>query len=132
MDWDLWIRLARHSDFMYIEKDMASYRWLGSNKTAEGGLDRLDEVEAVARRYGCKGLPAYFRLEKARQLAGLATEDLKQLNLWHMSRNLAKTIATIFTSWGAMKSLINPHIWRNLGTSRTLYRHVRETKSDCP
>jgi hypothetical protein len=130
MDWDLWIRLAQKFELLYIGKTMASYRWLGSNKTAEGGFDRLEEVEAVARRYGCKGLPAYFRLEKARLLAGQAKEDLQQLHLGQMLNNLAKTAATIFTSWRATKSLVNPHIWRNFGTSRALYRRVRETNSD--
>lgn len=67
MDWDLWLRLAREHGVVYLEKELASYRWLGSNKTAEGGFARLDEVEMVARRHGCMGLPAYFRLEKARQ-----------------------------------------------------------------
>jgi glycosyltransferase involved in cell wall biosynthesis len=130
MDWDLWIRLDQKFELLYIEKTMASYRWLGSNKTAEGGFDRIEEVEAVARRYGCKGLPAYFRLEKARLLAGQAKEDLQQLHLRQMLNNLAKTAATIFTSWRATKSLINPHIWRNFGTSRALYRLVREKNSD--
>ena len=130
MDWDLWIRLAQKFELLYIGKTMASYRWLGSNKTAEGGFDRLEEVEAVARRYGCKGLPAYFRLEKARLLAGQAKEDLQQLHLGQMLNNLAKTAATIFTSWRATKSLVDPHIWRNFGTSRALYRRVRETNSD--
>jgi len=130
MDWDLWIRLDQKFELLYIEKTMASYRWLGSNKTAEGGFDRIEEVEAVARRYGCKGLPAYFRLEKARLLAGQAKEDLQQLHLGQMLNNLAKTAATIFTSWRATKSLINPHIWRNFGTSRALYRLVREKNSD--
>jgi hypothetical protein len=75
-------------------------------------------------------LPAYFRLEKARLLAGQAKEDLQQLHLGQMLNNLAKTAATIFTSWRATKSLVDPHIWRNFGTSRALYRRVRETNSD--
>ena len=77
MDWDLWIRLARRYPVVYIEKHLASYRWLGSNKTAEGGFDRLEEIETVARRYGCNGLPAYFRLEKARLFAVQAKRNLK-------------------------------------------------------
>ena len=78
MDWDLWIRLSRAYEGVYIEKALASYRWLGSNKTAEGGFDRLNEVEMVARRYGCNGLPAYFRLELARLLAARAKHNLEQ------------------------------------------------------
>jgi glycosyltransferase involved in cell wall biosynthesis len=132
MDWDLWIRLARKYDVVFIDRDLASYRWLGSNKTAEGGLDRLREVEEVAGRYGCAGLPAYFRLEKARLLASRASQDMKQLRLGNMLKNLAGTAEAIFTSWSATKSLLDPHIWRNYRTAHALYRHVGENRSDRP
>lgn len=132
MDWDLWIRLARRYQVMYLERDLASYRWLGSNKTAEGGLARLKEVEEVAGRYGCNGLPAYFRLEKARLLASRGRDDMRQLRLGSMLKNLAGTATAIFTSWGATKSLFTPHIWRNYHTAHRLYRHVREKAPDCP
>ena len=101
-----------------------SYRWLGSNKTAEGGFDRIKEVETVARRYGCNGLPAYFRLEKARLLAFEARQEMKHRRPGHMLSNLARAAATILTSWKATKSLFNPHILRNYITAQTLYRHV--------
>jgi hypothetical protein len=126
MDWDLWIRLARRYEVLYMERDLASYRWLGSNKTAEGGFDRLKEVEEVAGRYGCNGLPAYFRLEKARLLASRASQDVKQLRLAPALKNLTETAVTIFTSWSATKSLVNPHIWRNYHAAHALYRHIRE------
>ncbi len=131
MDWDLWIRLAQKYEVLYIEKNLASYRWLGSNKTAEGGFNRIKEVETVARRYGCNGLPAYFRLELARLFALQAKQDIKQLHLRNMLTNLVNTALTIFTSWGATKSLFNPHIWRNFHTSHKLYRHAREGSSNC-
>lgn len=124
MDWDLWIRLAERYQVLHVESELASYRWLGSNKTAEGGVDRLREVERVARRYGCQGLPAYFRLELARLLAVQAGQDLRQLQLGRMVGNLAKTAATILTSWGAVKSVLDPHVWRNFRTSRALSRRA--------
>jgi len=132
MDWDLYIRLSRQFDVLFIDQDLASYRWLGSNKTAEGGFDRLDEVEAVAGRYGCSGLPAYFRLEKARLFTRQAREDLKSRHSGSMLVNLASAAATIFTSWGATKSLFSPHIWRNFGTSSALSRYAKGRNPDNP
>ncbi|MBE0577693.1 MAG: glycosyltransferase [Desulfuromonadales bacterium] len=132
MDWDLWIRLSRHYEVLYIEKYLASYRWLGSNKTAEGGFDRLKEVEMVARRYGCNGLPAYFRLELARLLAADARDNLQQRQFVPMLERLARAAATVFGSWHATKSLVNPHIWRNYRTAQTLYRHVEEGAAKHP
>jgi len=129
MDWDLWIRLAQGYEALHIEQNLASYRWLGSNKTAAGGFARLKEVETVARRHGCHGLPAYFRLEKARQLASRARQDMQQRHIGSMLKNFAKTAVTLFTSWKATRSLFNPHIWRVYHTGQTLYRHVESEKT---
>jgi glycosyltransferase involved in cell wall biosynthesis len=132
MDWDLWIRLAQDHDFIHLTEVLASYRWLGSNKTATGGFDRLQEIEEVARKYGCAGLPAYFRLEKARLHAFLAKGDLHQLRLLPMLRHGLLAATTIFSSWRAMQCLLKPSIWRTYRTAQGLYRHVaerpRETK----
>jgi glycosyltransferase involved in cell wall biosynthesis len=124
MDWDLWIRLAQGQEFVYVENVLASYRWLGSNKTAIGGFDRLDEVEAVARRYGCKGLPAYFRLEKARLYASTAQQDLREQKLFQMLRHGLLAGREIITSGRAMLSLLRPGIWRTYRTAQKLYRHA--------
>ena len=124
MDWDLWLRLARNCEVLYLDRNLASYRWLGSNKTAAGGFDRLQEVEAVARRYGCRGLPAYFRLELARLFTVQAQQNLKQRHFLSMLSHLARAAATIFTSWRATISLLSPHVWRNYRSARTLSRHA--------
>ena len=126
MDWDLWLRLARHHEVLYLDRKLASYRWLGSNKTAAGGFDRLQEVEAVARRHGCSGLPAYFRLEMARLLAERAGEELKRRHFLPMLGTLARAAAAIFTSWRAAASLLSPHVWRNYRSARALYRYAAE------
>jgi hypothetical protein len=124
MDWDLWLRLAAVGAVVQIETNLASYRWLGSNKTAAGGLARLAEVEAVARRHGCPGLPAYFRLELARHQAGAARRLLGEGQLlggcgafWHAA-------LAIGTSWRALASLCTPHVWRNYRTAQRLYRQA--------
>lgn len=124
MDWDLWIRLAQVHEFVYIENVLASYRWLGSNKTAIGGFDRLDEVETVAKRYGCKGLPAYFRLEKARLYTSLAQQDLREQKLLAMLRHGLLAGREIVTSRRAILSLLKPDIWRTYRTAQKLYHHA--------
>ena len=128
MDWDLWIRLAQGHEFVYVEHVLASYRWLGSNKTAIGGFDRLGEVEAVAKKYGCNGLPAYFRLEKARLYASLAQQDLRERTLLPMLRHGLLAGREIVTSGRAMLSLLKPGIWRTYRTAQKLYRHATTKK----
>jgi glycosyltransferase involved in cell wall biosynthesis len=130
MDWDLWIRLAQDYEFVYVENILASYRWLGSNKTAVGGFDRLDEVETVAKKYGCNGLPAYFRLEKARLYASLAQQSLRELKLLEMFRNGALAGGEIVTSRKAMLCLLKPGIWRTYRTAQKLYRHAAAQQVD--
>ena len=129
MDWDLWLRLARHGEVISVPENLASYRWLGSNKTAEGGLARLKEVEAVARRYGCKGLPAYFRLERARLLAAQARGQLRQRQLLDGLGSLGQAAAAIFLSWRATRSLCDPHVWRNYRTASRLQRRAVQAKT---
>jgi len=126
MDWDLWLRLAREHDFVYLEKELASYRWLGSNKTAEGGFARLEEVEKVARRHGCQGLPAYFRLEKARLLALQANRRRRDGAWGEMLSSLVQSAAMLLFSRETLGSLFSPHVWRNYRTAQILYRHVEQ------
>src|SRR6185295_17275535 len=64
MDYDLWLKLSHRFPIAYLNKTLANYRWLGDNKSARGGWDRLREVELVAQQHGAKKLPAFFCLEK--------------------------------------------------------------------
>lgn len=125
MDWDLWLRLVRCGEAVYVEQPLASYRWLGSNKTAEGGFERLQEIERVARRYGCRGLPAYFRLEKARLLGLRAVQAVRQRRPARLLTNAVGAAVTIFGSWKATRCLFRPHVWRNYRTAQKLYRQVK-------
>jgi hypothetical protein len=131
MDWDVLLILDQYCQILYIDRDLASYRWLGSNKTAAGGMARLKEVEEVAARYGGNGLPAYFRLELARLLAAQALDDLKRCRLGSMITHVSSSATTILTSWPAVISLANPHIWRNFRIASKLYRRTGEGAPPC-
>lgn len=128
MDWDLWLRLAQQHDIVCIADELASYRWLGSNKTAEGGHARLEEIEMVAGRYGSNGLPAYFRLERARLCAGEAMEALRRGRILNSCRRLGQALASIFTSWRATCCLAAPHVWRNFRTANLLHHYAAKRR----
>lgn len=66
LDYDLWLKLSQVGPVVHLPDRLARYRWTGENKTARGGLDRLAEIERVARRHGGSGLPAAFRIERAK------------------------------------------------------------------
>jgi glycosyltransferase involved in cell wall biosynthesis len=60
LDYDLWIRLALRSPVRYLPEVLARARIYPETKTASGGMDRLDEIEHMIRRYGRRRLPALF------------------------------------------------------------------------
>jgi glycosyltransferase involved in cell wall biosynthesis len=50
-DWDFFIRLARATTIVPLDRDVAGYRLHGSGKTQTGGSVRLRELVEVTRRY---------------------------------------------------------------------------------
>lgn len=69
LDYDLWIRMAsRRGGASFIPDFLAQVRIYPQTKTASGGMARLDEVEAMIRRYGRKTLPTGFEREMVGEL----------------------------------------------------------------
>ena len=66
LDYDLWIRLAQRYGVRYLPHALAQVRVYPETKTASGGLERLDEIERMIRRYGRPRLPAAFYGEMVR------------------------------------------------------------------
>jgi glycosyltransferase involved in cell wall biosynthesis len=66
LDYDLWIKLALHYQVRYLPRVLARVRTYPATKTASGGLERLEEIERMIRRYGRRRLPALFYGEMVR------------------------------------------------------------------
>jgi glycosyltransferase involved in cell wall biosynthesis len=66
LDYDLWIRLALRYPVHYLPEVLAHARIYPETKTASGGMERLDEIEHMIRRYGRRRLPALFYGEAVR------------------------------------------------------------------
>jgi GT2 family glycosyltransferase len=117
MDYDLWLKLARRFKIDYVPKVLANYRWLGGNKSAIGGRERIEEVRRVATRHGATRLPAYFCLEEV----NLCLEEARR------SRSpapLLRATGIVLSSWRAMKSLCSPTVWRIIRTGKILRAHA--------
>jgi glycosyltransferase involved in cell wall biosynthesis len=126
MDYDLWLKLAAAGFRMaYIPKVLANYRWFGANKSAVGGLKRIEEVERVARRHGAPHLPAYFCLEAVLAHATQAAAALRQGRLRDGAGAARRALAAVTGSRDAMASLLDPHTWQIIWTGQVLRRRTR-------
>jgi glycosyltransferase involved in cell wall biosynthesis len=90
MDYDLWIKLAQRYPVYYLRNKLAQARLHPAAKTARGGLTRLDEIEAVVRRYGRRMLPESHYPEMVFACARAATADLRQRDLRRAARTLLR------------------------------------------
>jgi glycosyltransferase involved in cell wall biosynthesis len=65
LDYEYWLRIAQKYPLHYLPVPLAKERFHAQAKTPTGGLKRIQEIEAVARRYGNPDIPARFRTERA-------------------------------------------------------------------
>ncbi len=125
MDYDLWLKMAARFPVAYMPRTLARFRWFGQNKTAVGGHERLAEIEAMARRHGALGLPAYVRLEAVRLHLGEAAHAAAQGEILKATASLARSIGQTFRSPRALRSLLSPHTWKIIHTGQVLRNHGR-------
>jgi hypothetical protein len=126
MDYDLWLKLAERYEVAYLPRVLANYRWVGDNKSASGGRDRLDEVEGVARRHGARRPPAYFVLERVNLELQAARTSLRRPATPAVARTAAaaacaaRAAGTLLRSGRAIRSLFSPQTWRIIHTGQVL------------
>jgi glycosyltransferase involved in cell wall biosynthesis len=131
MDYDLWLRMAGAGQkFAYIPKKLAHFRWFGENKTAVGGMARMDEIKRIAMRAGASGLPAYNKLELINQLLAGALGDLSKIKPLPAVRKIAKATGVLLTSPRAMYSMLTPHVWRTIIAGQTLRAYGRQVRRE--
>jgi glycosyltransferase involved in cell wall biosynthesis len=129
LDYDYWLRVAQKYDLAYIPQFLSKERLYASAKTFSGGLERINELEHLAQRYGGKGIPSRFRAEAAAVYLHNAWTALKQRH-WGDTRNsvrraiilnnatvklLLYVLAMIF--WGN-QGIPRLRLWMNLVRSR--------------
>jgi len=131
MDYDLWLRMANNSArFAYVKQKLAHFRWFGENKTAVGGMTRMDEIKRIAVRAGASGLPAYNKLELINLYLAEALGVSAPFKLSTAIGNVAKATGVLVTSPRAMKSMFTPHVWRTIAAGQTLRSYGRRVRAE--
>ena len=60
-DWDLWIRLARHTEFCYLDEALVSWRQHGNNMTRQLPLLEHDSVKLLEKAFAESDTPIELR-----------------------------------------------------------------------
>ena len=68
-DWDLWLRLARITNFCYIDEPLVQYHRHEKNMSRNVALLERDSVRAVEKAFVGTDLPASLLCQRARALA---------------------------------------------------------------
>jgi glycosyltransferase involved in cell wall biosynthesis len=120
MDYELWVRMAQHGcRFVYTPTVLANFRWLSDNKTATGGMRRLDEIERTLAGLGLP-MPAYNQLERCNLLAKLALTAAGRGRLGEAARAVRQIVAKLATSPRAFRSLFEVFTWQIIWTGQVL------------
>jgi glycosyltransferase involved in cell wall biosynthesis len=83
MDYEYWLRIAQQYPLHYLAVPLARERFHHQAKTTQATLSRIEEIEAVARRYGGSAIPRRFRAERT---AVYWAETLRQLRAANWSK----------------------------------------------
>jgi glycosyltransferase involved in cell wall biosynthesis len=83
LDYEYWLRIAQKYPLHYLAGPLARERFHHQAKTTQATLSRIEEIEAVARRYGASAIPRRFRAERT---AVYFAETLRQLRLANWSK----------------------------------------------
>ena len=63
-DWDMWIRLAMHTDFFYIAEPLAAYRKHAGSMSQSASLLERDSLLVLEKGYELGGVPASLRARR--------------------------------------------------------------------
>ena len=131
MDYDLWLRLVRQFPSRHLDATLAQVRLVTTTKTASGGWERMAEVEAVVRRNGGSGLPAWFAIEASAMHAREALSAVRQARLGAASASAVAALRTV-ASRGTLGALALPLTWRMVRRRVEVDRAIRPAAATGP
>lgn len=65
-DWDMWVRLARLTEFVYLDEPLVTYRQHASNMSRGARLLERDSVRVLEKAFADPGLPPRLRAARRR------------------------------------------------------------------
>lgn len=77
LDYEYWIRAAQKYELHFIPQTLATERIYSGAKTFSGGIERIDELDEMPRRFGRDGIAEGFRAEGASLYLFRAWEELR-------------------------------------------------------
>ena len=60
-DWDMWVRMALHTEFVYIDEPLVTYRQHGSNMSRNAPLLERDSIAVLEKGFSVADLPQGIR-----------------------------------------------------------------------
>ncbi|HEY8667665.1 MAG TPA: glycosyltransferase family 2 protein [Tepidisphaeraceae bacterium] len=129
MDYDLWLKIGGRFKMAYLPRVLANFRWFGGNKTAVGGQRRFDEIEAMVRRHGAPGLPAYVRLEAVRMHLHDGLCAAGKARIGQAASSTWRALSVLLPSGRALASLFSPLTWKIIWTGQVLRSKTRKVSA---
>jgi glycosyltransferase involved in cell wall biosynthesis len=72
-DWDMWVRLAARTDFLYLDEPLVTYRQHEANMSRNARLLETDSRRVLDKGFSMKGLPVALR---GRRRSAMARNDM--------------------------------------------------------
>ena len=67
-DWDMWVRLAEITEFLYVDEPLVTYRQHASNMSRDARLLEKDSVRVLEKGFALPGVTAELRARRRRAL----------------------------------------------------------------
>lgn len=68
-DWDMWVRLASHTEFLYLDESLATYRQHAANMSLNASLLERDSVRVLEKAFA---LPELTAVQRSRRRTAIA------------------------------------------------------------
>jgi glycosyltransferase involved in cell wall biosynthesis len=65
-DWDMWVRLAQHTDFLYIDEPTVTYRQHETNMSRRPELLERDSLRVLEKAFSLPEVPEHLRRQRRR------------------------------------------------------------------